>query len=242
MIIYPAIDLRAGQCVRLYQGDYARETIYAADPFSAVKTLVAEGAEWLHLVDLDGAKDPQHNQARLIAEIIQVSGVKVQTGGGIRTREQVKKLLAQGVARVVIGSLAAKNPKEVAEWLSIFGAEQIVLAFDVMYDNALQPMVMVDAWQTVSQVSLFGLLDHYQAAGLQHILCTSVMQDGTLNGPDYALYATLQTRFPLLKIQASGGVSSIEDIQLLREKNLAGTIIGRALYEKKFTLQQVLAC
>src|SRR3989304_6593910 len=114
MIIYPAIDLRAGKCVRLYQGDYTRETIYKADPISMAKAFVANGASWLHIVDLDGAKDPNHSQLLLVMKLIKVAGIKVQTGGGIRTKEQVKNLLDHGAARVVIGSLAIKNPKEVA--------------------------------------------------------------------------------------------------------------------------------
>ncbi|CAL7959166.1 1-(5-phosphoribosyl)-5-((5-phosphoribosylamino)methylideneamino)imidazole-4-carboxamide isomerase [Gammaproteobacteria bacterium] len=242
MIIYPAIDLRGGKCVRLYQGDYARATIYNTDPISMVKTFVASNANWLHIVDLDAAKNPEHNQSALITELIKIGGIQVQTGGGIRTKEQVKKLLDQGAARVVIGSLSVTNPKEITEWFRLFGPEKLALSLDVVPDENKQPMIAINAWQNITQYSLFELVKYYQVAGLCHVLCTNVTLDGTLNGPDYSLYENLLACFPFLNLQASGGIQSLSDVKHLREKGLSGAIIGRALYENKFTLSEVLAC
>lgn len=242
MIIYPAIDLRAGKCVRLYQGDYTRETIYKADPISMAKAFVANGASWLHIVDLDGAKDPNHSQLLLVMKLIKVAGIKVQTGGGIRTKEQVKNLLDHGAARVVIGSLAIKNPKEVASWFNLFSPEKLVLSLDITYNEHRQPVIATNAWQNITGHLLFEVIEYYQAVGLTNILCTNILLDGTLNGPDYALYEDLLTRFPFLNLQASGGIKSLSDIKSLREKRLGGAIIGRALYENKFTLPEALLC
>jgi len=242
MIIYPAIDLRQGQCIRLYQGDYQRETVYSSDPFAMAKEFVSDGASWLHIVDLDGAKDPTQSQSALVSALIKANGVNVQTGGGIRTRSQVENLLEQGAARVIIGSMAINNRKEVAEWFKFFGAERLVLALDVMLNEQAQPMVAVNAWQNISQYSLYDVIDYYKTVGLSHLLCTNIALDGTLNGPDYVLYDALLEKFPFLILQASGGIQSLSDIATLREKKLGGAIIGRALYEKKLTLSEVLSC
>lgn len=242
MLIYPAIDLRDGKCVRLYQGDYARTTIYNTDPISKAKTFAASGAGWLHVVDLDAAKNPEHSQLALVTELIKTSGLQIQTGGGVRTKEQVKKLLDLGTARVVIGSLAVTNPNEVTNWFRLFGPEKPVLSLDVIPNKNKQPIIAINAWQDITQYSLFELIKYYQIAGLCHVLCTNITLDGTLNGPDYSLYEDLLARFPFLNLQASGGIQSLSDITLLRKKGLNGAIIGRALYENKFTLSEVLAC
>jgi phosphoribosylformimino-5-aminoimidazole carboxamide ribotide isomerase len=242
MIIYPAIDLRKGKCVRLYQGDYQRETLYSADPFEMAKTFISDGASWLHIVDLDGAKDPNQKQDFLIAELIKANNVNVQTGGGIRIKYQIENLLEQGAERVIIGSRAVKDSDEVLGWFKCFGAERLVLALDVIINENKQPMVAVNAWQSISEYSLYDLIDFYKSVGLVHLLCTNITLDGTLNGPDYALYDLLLEKYPFLMLQASGGIQSLLDITTLSEKGLSGAIIGRALYEKKFTLREVLSC
>jgi phosphoribosylformimino-5-aminoimidazole carboxamide ribotide isomerase len=242
VIIYPAIDLRSGKCVRLYQGDYARETIYNTEPLAVVKEIIAAGADWLHVIDLDAAKNPEQNQASLIGELVRSNKIKVQVGGGIRHAYQIRNLLEQGVSRVIIGSMAVSSPGLVFEWFKLFGAEKLVLAVDIIYDENKQPLVATNAWQDITTRSLFELVAYYQSACLQHVLCTNVMLDGTLKGPDYFLYEELLQRFPAIKLQASGGVSSLADIKLLREQRLDGVVIGRALYENKFTLQEALLC
>ena len=242
MIIYPAIDLLKGKCVRLYQGDYQRETIYSSDPFKTAKTFTSDGASWLHIVDLDGANNPAQNQRPLISELIKANDVKVQTGGGIRMKSQVKDLLVQGVERVIVGSMAVTNRDEVAGWFKYFGAERLVLALDVVVNPDKQPMVAINGWKKTSEYSLYDLVDYFKPVGLRHLLCTNISLDGTLNGPDYALYDSLLERFPFLVLQASGGIQSVSDIICLRNKQLGGAIIGRALYENKFTLREVLSC
>jgi phosphoribosylformimino-5-aminoimidazole carboxamide ribotide isomerase len=242
MIIYPAIDLRNGKCIRLYQGDYKRETVYSADPIAMAKGFVSQGTTWLHVVDLDGAKNPEQNQVELIGEIIKTTNIKVQTGGGIRNTSQIEALLNLGAERIIVGSMAVKDRETVSAWFKKFGAEKIVLALDVMFNNNNEPMVALNAWQDISKYALYDVIDYYKEVGLAHLLCTNISLDGTLSGPDYVLYDSLLKRFPFLQLQASGGVQSLTEIVNLRERHLAGVIIGRALYENKFTLQEVLSC
>lgn len=242
MIIYPAIDLRNGQCVRLYQGDYAQQTIYDADPFARITQFVDDGAAWLHIVDLDGAKNPEQSQRALIAQLIENSTASVQIGGGIRSQQHIMQLLDHGAARVIIGSLAITAPKQVCEWLNYFGCDRIVLAFDITHNAVKQPVIATHAWQTVSQSSLFEVIDCYQSAGLKHVICTDITRDGTLTGPNHDLYRKILDKFPNLQLQASGGVHTLSDIQLLKQACIPGVIVGRALYEHKFSLGEALTC
>ena len=198
MIIYPAIDLRHGRCIRLYQGDYQQETIYSDDPLAIANQFAEAGASWLHVVDLDAAKNPEQHQRALITRLINATNIHIQTGGGIRTKQQAEALLELGAARVIIGSLAIENPAEVSRWLQEFGLERLVLALDIKFNNANQPMIAMHGWEKVSAYALFELINLYQPAGLKHVICTNIALDGTLNGPDYALYETLLTQFPFL--------------------------------------------
>ena len=242
MIIYPAIDLRDGKCVRLYQGDYQRETIYAIDPMAQVNAFAREGAAWLHLIDLDGAKDPEKNQEACILELLQQKAVSIQIGGGIRSMAQIEKYLECGASRVIIGSLAVQEPETVLAWFKWFGADRLVLALDIVYDKENKPLVATNAWQETSHQTPDDLISIYQTVGLTHVICTDITRDGTLQGPNFGLYESLLTRFPYLKIQASGGIHTLSDLVLLRDKGCFGAITGRALYEKKFTLSEALSC
>lgn len=242
MIIYPAIDCRNGQCVRLYQGNYQQQTTYDNDPYAQVAKFSAEGATWLHIVDLDGAKNPQQSQHAFIAELITASSLNIQVGGGIRSGDHITQLLNSGARRVIIGSLAVTAPEQVYEWLHYFGCERIVLAFDVVYQHSQNPMITTNAWQTITQTSLFEMLKFYQSAALKHVICTDISRDGTLTGPNNRLYKTIMAKFPDLQLQASGGIHALSDIQFLKQAHMPGVIIGRALYENKFTLAEALAC
>lgn len=242
MIIYPAIDLRGGRVVRLTEGRFDQEKSYGDDPLAVAQEFAAAGATWLHVVDLDGARDPTRRQIPLVEKISRASGLKVQTGGGIREIAQIETLLAAGVQRVIVGSLAVKEPARVQAWLARFGAEEIVLAPDVRFDAAGTPRIAAAGWQETTGVALDDFLAGYLPAGLRHVLCTDINRDGKLTGPNTALYARLVRRFPTLQIQASGGVASLADLPDLRAAGVAGAIVGRALYEKKFTLQEALAC
>ena len=242
MIIYPAIDIRNSKCVRLYQGDFERETVYKLDPLATAKSYAAAGASWIHIVDLNGANDPRYNQRSLISDIIDETDIKIQTGGGIRTKDQVESLLNSGAERVIIGSMAVLQPVVVSAWLSYFGPERLVLALDIIHDNNNEPLITVNAWKDMTDYSLFTMINYYESYGLKHVLCTNISLDGTLSGPDYNLYKKLLERFPKLSLQASGGIHAINDIKLLQEQGLSGAIVGRALYENKFTLPEVLSC
>jgi phosphoribosylformimino-5-aminoimidazole carboxamide ribotide isomerase len=242
MIIYPALDLRGGRVVRLTEGKFDQEKTYGDDPLAVARAFAAAGATWLHVVDLDGAKDPTQRQTALVERLARDSGLKVQTGGGIRDGAQIEALLAAGVQRVIVGSTAVKEPTRARAWLTRFGAERLVLAPDVRLDSGGTPRIAADGWQESTGIALDDFLPVFLTAGLRHILCTDISRDGKLTGPNTALYAGLIRRFPTLQIQASGGVAALADLPPLRAAGAAGVIVGRALYEKKFTLQEALAC
>ena len=242
MIIYPAIDCREGKCVRLYQGDYQQQTIYSDSPIDTANAFADQGAEWLHVVDLDGAKNPEKNQSDLMKNLIQQSSLSIQIGGGVRSKQQIEYYLNAGAKRVIIGSLAVQQPDLVSNWLQQYGSEKIVLALDVLLDENQQARVAYNAWQSINPMSLDELIQQYRNVGLKHVLCTDIAKDGTMKGPNIQLYVSLKKQFPLLQIQASGGIHSLADLQQLRLENINGAITGRALYENKFTLQEALQC
>ena len=236
MIIYPAIDLIGGTVVRLHKGDFEQLTTYGDDPKSVAKAYADAGAKWLHLVDLDGAKDPKNRQVSLIREIIDSSGLKVQTGGGIRSFDDVAALIEAGASRVVIGSLAVRSPDVTKSIFKAFGPDRICLAADVILVNK-QYNIAVSGWQEASSLSLNAFLAAYQEDGLRHVLCTDIDRDGTLTGCNKDLYRSIKERFDDIDLQASGGVSTLDD---LRNLPCDGVIIGRALYEGRFTVQDAL--
>ena len=242
MIIYPAIDIKDGQCVRLYQGNFDQKTVYNTAPLEMAKNYQKFGAHYVHVVDLDGAKDGQAAQSEQIFEIAKQSNLLVQTGGGIRDQKTIETYLNNGIHRVVLGSIAVKDPQLVKSFLNTFGGEKILLAIDININQEGTPMAAVHGWQQASDTSLWQLIDTYLSSGLKHILCTDISKDGTLQGPNFALYQECLTRHPTLSIQASGGVSSLQDLKKLKKLNVAGVIVGKALYENCFSLEEALAC
>jgi phosphoribosylformimino-5-aminoimidazole carboxamide ribotide isomerase len=242
VIIYPAIDLRQGKCVRLQQGRFDQMTTYGDDPLAVARGYAAEGAAWLHVVDLDGAKDGNAAQTELILRIVGECDLKVQTGGGIRSEKQIHAYLEGGVARVVIGSLALTNPGLVGAWLGQFGRDRIVLALDVKAAEDGSWHVATHGWQKDSDRTLSSVIDEYGAATLRHLLCTDVARDGLLAGPNVALYQAIRAAYPGLELQASGGVASLEDLAALKATGVAGVVVGKALYERRFSLSEALAC
>ena len=237
MILYPAIDLIDGKCVRLFKGDFEQKTTYDVSPFEVLETYKAEGAEWVHIVDLDGAKDSKNRQSDLMREISNESGLKIQTGGGIRSAEDVKVLLGLGVSRVVIGSMAVQKIDETKEIIKEFGADKVCIAMDVLPQED-KFYVAVHGWQEGSNVLLEDLIKDYQSVGLKHVLCTDISKDGTMTGCNFDLYKSLNEQFPDIKFQASGGVHALEDLKKL---NTGGVIVGKALYENVFTVKQALS-
>ncbi len=240
MLIYPAIDLKAGVCVRLMHGKFDQVTQYDEQPAARLAAFVAEGAEWIHVVDLDGAEAGQAMQHELIGELAKAIDVNIQSGGGVRSRDDVSKLLASGVDRVVIGSLVVTRPDEVAEWLADFGPERITLALDVKLEDGV-PVPALKGWTQSSGLDLWTALDRYPKGAAKHVLVTDVGRDGALTGPNLELLAEIRRRRPDLVLQASGGVSSLDDLIAVKALGCNGAIVGRALYENRFTLPEAIA-
>ena len=240
MILYPAIDLINGECVRLAQGRFDAVTRYDTDPFKRLATFNEAGAEWVHIVDLDGAKAGSPQQHELIGRLAGASKAKIQTGGGVRTREHVQTLLDAGVSAVVVGSAAVKNPDEVRDWLLTFGKDRITLALDVLptkdggFDAALH------GWVEGSGISLWDVLDDYPEGIAQRILVTDVSRDGMLQGPNMDLMQALHFRRPDLQVEASGGVRSVDDLRELHAMGIYGAIVGKAIYEGLIDLKEAL--
>lgn len=239
--VIPAIDLRGGRVVRLRQGDYARETVFRQDPVTLARRYAEGGARWLHVVDLDGARAGRFGNLDVIRAIAGDSGLRVQAGGGVRSAEDVERLYAAGVARVVVGSLAVTDPATTIRWLQRFGPERITLALDVRRRGDAW-CLPVRGWTVDAEVGFDALLACYVRAGARHVLCTDVARDGTLAGFNLDLYRYLQGLAPSLAVQASGGVRSIDDIRAARAVGACGVVLGRALLEGRFGLQDALQC
>lgn len=242
MRLYPAIDLRGGTVVRLYQGDYAQSTAYDNDPVELAQAYEEAGASWLHLVDLDGAKGEAGENLYVFEEIATRTALRIQAGGGVRNAQDLQRLHDAGVTRVVIGSLAVKQPEVVRQWFIRQGSEGICLAADVRRAEDGSLHVLTAGWTEDSAIELNAFIQTFQDVDLRHALCTDVSRDGTLSGPNVALYQDLVTRFPWLQVQASGGVSSLADLQALDAAEVDGAIIGKALLEGRFTLEEAAAC
>ena len=221
-MIIPALDLIDGTVVRLHQGDYATQRDYGNDPLPRLQDYAAQGAEVLHLVDLTGAKDPAQRQIPLIKTLVAGVNVPVQVGGGVRTEADVEALLKS--------------------WFARFGADALVLALDVRIDERGNKQVAVSGWQEDSGVSLEELVETYLPVGLKHVLCTDISRDGTLAGSNVALYEEVCAKYPQVAFQSSGGIGGIEDVAALRGTGVRGVIVGRALLEGKFTVEEAIQC
>ena len=239
--VYPALDIRDGRVVRLAQGDYARETRYGDDPLPRAAAFAAAGARWMHLVDLDAARAGGYTLAGLLEEIARGTGLQVQTGGGVRCRQDVARILDAGAARVVVGSLAVREPATVAAWLDEFGGERITVALDTRRDAAGAWRLPVHGWTEDAGITLDELLPGYLRAGLRHLLCTDITRDGMMTGPNLALYRLLADCVPDLELQASGGVRHLDDVLQAQAQGCAGIVLGRSLLEGKLALPEALA-
>lgn len=240
--IYPAIDVRDGRVVRLHQGDYAQETRYPDDPFSLAMRYADTGADWLHLVDLDAAREGSYTLQPLLQRIAEDGRLQVQTGGGIRSADDVDALLALGARRVVIGSLAVESRERVAGWLDRYGGDRLTLALDARcgVDGRWWPATR--GWTGTGQETLGELVRFYSRVGLRHLLCTDIARDGTLAGPNIALYALLREWAPKVDVQASGGARNVADIEAARDAGCAGIVLGKSLLDGELTLAEALTC
>ena len=237
MILYPAMDLMGGRVVRLSQGRFEEATTYSADPAEALAKFAEAGAEWAHVVDLDGARAREPVQHELIASLARGAPLNLQVAGGFRSRDQLEGMFRAGVARVVIGSLAVDRPELVRGFIEEFGGARITLSLDVRLRDGV-PIVATAGWTEDSGRSLWDVAALYPEA--QHLLLTDIGRDGMLGGPNFRLLEEAAERFPNLAIQASGGVSSLDDLRRLRT---AGAIVGKALWEGRIDLAEALdAC
>jgi len=238
--VIPAIDLRAGRVVRLRQGDYGQQTTYEFEPRELARRYAAAGAGWLHVVDLDGARSGSLDNLQVI-EAVARDGMQVQAGGGVRSEDDLRRLFDAGVARVVVGSVAIREPALVGAWLGKYGADKLTVALDTrrIDDRWALPSA---GWTELEARSLDELAPWYAARGARHLLCTDIDRDGMLAGFNLELYRHLAQTAPTLAVQASGGVRSVDDIVAARAAGAAGVILGRALLEGRFTIEEALAC
>lgn len=234
MIIYPAIDIRGGQAVRLVEGDYDRETVFDADPLDAALRWQDDGAEWIHIVDLDGARDGIRANAESIRRIRAEVKVPIQLGGGLRTMADLREVAGLGIDRMVIGSAAVSNPELVREAVSEFG-DRIAVGLD-----ARDGMLATHGWREQSSVSVIEACARFADMGVQHIIFTDIGRDGRLEGPNIDALVDVAGAFPA-DVIASGGISSLNDIRAVHATGVSGVIVGAALYHQRFTLANAIA-
>lgn len=237
MILYPAIDLISGKCVRLAQGDFHRSTTYSDDPSAALAGFAESGAEWAHIVDLDGAREGAPRQHELLSALATGSPLSLQVAGGVRSPEHVATLLDAGVGRVVVGSLAVADPAAFRAMLERFGAERLTLAVDVRLDGD-RALVATHGWAEASGRTADDLLGEFPA--VRHLLVTDIGRDGMLTGPNVPLIEKLVTGWPHIAVQASGGVATLADLGVLAEIGAAGAIVGKAIWEGRFTVAEAI--
>ena len=239
MEIIPAIDLQDGRCVRLFQGDFSRQTEYSNDPVAVAQKFEVFGFGSLHVVDLDGALSGRQANQEIVRRVVGKTGFSVQLGGGIRDDSDIRTWLAAGVSRCVLGSVAVTRRGDVHEWLGVFGPDRIVLALDVRTSPGSDPMLATHGWLENSDTTLWEAVDDYCRSGLKHVLCTDISRDGAMAGPNLDLYREFGARYPDVSLQASGGVRDIDDLAALRDCGSAAAITGRALLDGQITPEEV---
>ncbi|MCA1061317.1 1-(5-phosphoribosyl)-5-[(5-phosphoribosylamino)methylideneamino]imidazole-4-carboxamide isomerase [Rossellomorea aquimaris] len=234
--IYPAIDMRGGKCVRLVQGDYNQETIYGDSPFDMAKKFADEGAEWIHMVDLDGAKEGSRINDEFVVAVAEKLDAKVQIGGGIRSKEDIEHYLNRGVDRVIIGSIAVSDTELVKEWLSEYG-DRIAIGLD-----AKDGYVATHGWLETSSLKAVDLGKELADAGAETFIFTDIATDGMLSGPNVVAIVELAEQTGKSVI-ASGGISSLEDLRNLKKnesRGVSGAICGKSIYTGKFTVSEAV--
>lgn len=230
----PAIDIMAGNCVRLTQGDYQQVKQYSYDPVQVARSFEKEGADMIHLVDLDGAKMKKIVNWSTIRQVCQAVSIPVEVGGGIRTKKDIEDLLELGASRIILGSLAVENPDLISEFITAFGSDRVVIGVDV-----LNGVPKTAGWLEQGKITMEELISDMQKRRVQTIVVTDISRDGMMNSPNFHQYEQLVSLFPQLQILASGGVSCEEDISKLRSIGVHGAILGKSLYEGKIILSQL---
>lgn len=236
MFIIPAIDLIAGKCVRLSQGDYSSKKEYHDDPLEMAKRFEDAGISRLHLVDLDGAKAKKIVNGEVLERICAGTSLLVDFGGGIQADEEIEKAFALGAKQVTGGSIAVKNPALFEDWITKYGSEKIILGAD-----AKNRKIAVGGWEETTSMDLIPFIKSYFDKGIRYVICTDVAKDGLLQGPSVDLYQEILQEIPNLKLIASGGVSSVKDLEDLEKSGVYGAIVGKAYYEGRVTLEELAA-
>ncbi len=236
MQIIPAIDIIDGKCVRLTQGDYQQKKVYNEDPLEVAKQFEDVGVQRLHLVDLDGAKAQHIVNYKVLERIARNTNLWIDFGGGLKQEEDLRIAFECGAKQITGGTIAVKQPDIFLEWLEKFGNEKIILGADVKAGK-----IAISGWQEQSELDLIPFLENYIQQGIQYAICTDVSKDGLLQGTALALYQNLRATFPALKLIASGGITTLQDIYELREMGCFGAIIGKAIYEGHLQLQDLLS-
>ncbi len=239
MRLIPAIDLRGGKCVRLRQGDFSAETVFPVAPQDLLARYRAWGADWVHVVDLDAARDDAATNTATLDALAADGKVHLQIGGGLRTRAAVEARLQRGAVRAVLGSLAVAAPLEVGALVDAFGTERVMAALDVRIDPIGTPRVATHGWREQTSLSLWDAVSALTEVGVQHVLCTDIERDGMLEGPNLVLYGEAMRRFPGVEWQASGGIRDAADLSTLAKLGIAAAISGRALLEDRMSLKEL---
>lgn len=234
MTIIPAIDIMNGECVRLTKGDYATKKVYTSDPLSIALEMEQAGLERLHLVDLDGAKAGKVINLATLEKIAKATQLSIDFGGGIKTKEDLERVLEAGAKQVTIGSLAVKDPQQVQQWIVEFGPDSIILGAD-----ALDGKIAINGWVDATGVDLMDFISSYYNRGIRNVLCTDISRDGMLQGTATELYRDIMKRFPDLFLIASGGVSGLHDIDELIAAGIPAVVLGKALYEGRIELKEL---
>lgn len=232
--IIPAIDIIGGRCVRLSQGDYGRQTNYPVSPLEMAKRYAEAGVRRLHLVDLDGAKAGEPKNLNVLREIAESGLLRIEWGGGIKSREALDAVFAAGADYAIIGSLAVKQPELMEKWLADLGGERIILGADIRDGK-----VSVNGWLEDSEFSIEQVINRFIPFGLKEVICTDISKDGMLSGPSTNLYLSLAKTFPDITFTVSGGISSFSDIEELEQRGLPRVIVGKAIYEGKISLDRI---
>lgn len=234
MNLIPAIDLIEGKCVRLTKGDYTQLKVYNQDPLEIALRFQDAGIKYLHLVDLDGAKAQHIVNWKVLEKISSKTNLIIDFGGGIKSDEDIKIAFNSGADKITAGSIAVKNKSKVEEWIKKYSSEKIILGADVNNEQ-----IAISGWQEQTELNIFDFLDSYIKLGIQYCICTDITKDGMLQGPSIDLYKKIIDKNSIVKLIASGGISSLKDLEQLKETNLYGAIIGKAIYEGKISLKEI---
>lgn len=234
MRIIPAIDIIEGKCVRLTKGDYSTKKIYNESPLEVAKEFEAAGIQYLHVVDLDGAKASHIVNYKVLEQIASKTNLKIDFGGGLKSDEDLQIAFNSGANQITGGSIAVKNPKTFESWIAKFGADKIILGADCNNEK-----IAVSGWQEESDLEVIPFIKGYQSKGISYVICTDISKDGMLEGPSFELYQRILENTPKIKLIASGGISTFDEIPKLADMNCEGVIIGKAIYENRITLKEL---